>query len=203
MWWEAELSTIAGNINANGNSILINPNGILFSQGSQVNVAGIVASTANISDEDFLADKLYFAQSNTANNKITVDGTITASTVLKSTDTPASKLSVINNQIKLVADGNIEIGANADLTAVTRTKLSNSVTVGQEGFDVEDTTLAVNGRIILRADQNADNDGKVTMQNAADKMKSWQVDVYYNPETMPDAMMHGVGLSAKECCQCS
>lgn len=83
------------------------------------------------------------------------------------------------------------------MTAVTRTKLSNSVTVGQEGFDVEDTTLAVNGRIVLRADQNANNVGKVTMKNNAANMKSWQVDVYYNPDTMPNSTMHGVDYLQK------
>ena len=43
-------SEILGQINANGQVYLINPNGILFGQGAQVNVGGLVASTLNISD---------------------------------------------------------------------------------------------------------------------------------------------------------
>ncbi|TSA58602.1 MAG: filamentous hemagglutinin N-terminal domain-containing protein [Methylophilaceae bacterium] len=43
-------SQILGQINANGQVYLINPNGILFGQGAQVNVGGLVASTLNISD---------------------------------------------------------------------------------------------------------------------------------------------------------
>ncbi|WP_250624998.1 YDG domain-containing protein [Pinirhizobacter soli] len=41
-------SEIFGHLNANGQVWLINPNGVLFGQGSQVNVGGIVASTLDI-----------------------------------------------------------------------------------------------------------------------------------------------------------
>jgi filamentous hemagglutinin family protein len=43
-------SEILGHLNANGQLYLINANGILFGQGAQVNVAGLVASTLNVSD---------------------------------------------------------------------------------------------------------------------------------------------------------
>ena len=46
-------SLIEGTINANGQVFLLNPNGIVFSKGSSVNVGGLVASTLNLSDEDF------------------------------------------------------------------------------------------------------------------------------------------------------
>lgn len=49
-----ESSVIAGALNANGQVFLLNSQGILFTQGAQVNVGGLVASTLNISDEDFL-----------------------------------------------------------------------------------------------------------------------------------------------------
>jgi filamentous hemagglutinin family protein len=41
---------ILGRLNANGQVYLINPNGILFGQGAQVNVGGLVASTLDFSD---------------------------------------------------------------------------------------------------------------------------------------------------------
>lgn len=53
-------SRILGALQSNGRVFLINPNGILFGQGAQVNVAGLVASTLNISNEDFLAGRLKF-----------------------------------------------------------------------------------------------------------------------------------------------
>ena len=51
-----ELSTIAGQLNANGRIVLVNPSGVLFSQGSTVNVGGLIASTLAMttSDADFL-----------------------------------------------------------------------------------------------------------------------------------------------------
>lgn len=39
-----------GNLNANGQVYLINPNGVMFGQGSQVNVGGLVASTLDVSN---------------------------------------------------------------------------------------------------------------------------------------------------------
>ncbi|WP_326941689.1 two-partner secretion domain-containing protein [Actimicrobium sp. GrIS 1.19] len=43
-------SQIFGHLNANGQVYLINPNGILFGRGAQVNVGGLVASTLDVSD---------------------------------------------------------------------------------------------------------------------------------------------------------
>ncbi|HEY8023314.1 MAG TPA: YDG domain-containing protein [Burkholderiaceae bacterium] len=43
-------SVILGHINANGQVYLINPNGILFGEGAQVNVGGLVATTLDIND---------------------------------------------------------------------------------------------------------------------------------------------------------
>jgi filamentous hemagglutinin family protein len=48
-------SSILGSLSANGKVFLVNPNGILFGQGAQVNVGGLVASTRNITDSDFMA----------------------------------------------------------------------------------------------------------------------------------------------------
>lgn len=49
-----KLSEVYGTLKSNGSVYLINPNGVMFGQGAQVNVQGLVASTLNISDEDFL-----------------------------------------------------------------------------------------------------------------------------------------------------
>jgi filamentous hemagglutinin family protein len=43
-------SQIMGRLNANGQVYLVNPNGILFGSGSQINVGGLVASTLDIQD---------------------------------------------------------------------------------------------------------------------------------------------------------
>ena len=54
-------SAILGRLSANGQIFLLNPNGVLFGPGAQVNVGGIVASTLNLSDADFLAGRYGFS----------------------------------------------------------------------------------------------------------------------------------------------
>jgi filamentous hemagglutinin family protein len=55
-------SAILGALQSNGRVFLINPNGILFGAGAQVDVAGLIASTLNLSDTDFLAGRLRFTE---------------------------------------------------------------------------------------------------------------------------------------------
>ena len=57
----ADVSVIQGALNANGQIFLVNPNGVLFSPTAQVNVGGIVASTLNITRDDFLAGNYRFS----------------------------------------------------------------------------------------------------------------------------------------------
>ena len=54
-------SLILGQLSANGRILLINPNGVLFGAGSRVDVAGLIATTANLSDQDFMAGSLNFS----------------------------------------------------------------------------------------------------------------------------------------------
>lgn len=53
-------SRILGSLQSNGRVFLVNPNGIVFGAGSQVDVAGLVASTLRLSNEDFLNNRLRF-----------------------------------------------------------------------------------------------------------------------------------------------
>jgi filamentous hemagglutinin family protein len=69
-------SLIQGAMNANGQVFLLNPNGVLFTNGSQINVGGLVASTLNITDENFQAGN-YLFEGNSQNSIINM-GTISA-----------------------------------------------------------------------------------------------------------------------------
>lgn len=53
-------SDILGTLQSNGRVFLINPNGIVFGGGAVVDVAGLVASSLNLSDADFMAGNYRF-----------------------------------------------------------------------------------------------------------------------------------------------
>ncbi|MGH7147501.1 MAG: filamentous hemagglutinin N-terminal domain-containing protein, partial [Nitrospiraceae bacterium] len=55
-------SVILGQLQSNGRIFLLNPNGILFGAGAQINVGGLLATTLQIRDDDFMAGRYLFAQ---------------------------------------------------------------------------------------------------------------------------------------------
>ncbi|MBI3938634.1 MAG: filamentous hemagglutinin N-terminal domain-containing protein, partial [Betaproteobacteria bacterium] len=55
-------SAILGALQSNGRVFLINPAGIMFGSSAQIDVAGLVASTLNLSDADFLAGRYRFTE---------------------------------------------------------------------------------------------------------------------------------------------
>jgi len=71
-----DASAIYGKLTATGQVFLTNPNGVLFAPGAQVNVGGLVASTLNISNTDFMAGNYRFSGS--SNSSIINQANITA-----------------------------------------------------------------------------------------------------------------------------
>jgi filamentous hemagglutinin family protein len=70
-------SQILGALDANGRIVLINGNGMLFGNGSQVNVGSLVATSTGGSDSDVLNGK--FTQASSQNSAIVNQGRITTS----------------------------------------------------------------------------------------------------------------------------
>ena len=70
-------SSFLGNLTANGQVFILNPNGVLFSAGSQVTVGGIVASTLNMNPTDFMNGSNTFTKT-TGTGIVVNQGTMTA-----------------------------------------------------------------------------------------------------------------------------
>lgn len=70
-------SEIYGKLNANGQVYLLNGNGIIFGKTAQVDVGGLVASTQQLNDNDFLNGKARFTANNST-GQIDNQGRITA-----------------------------------------------------------------------------------------------------------------------------
>jgi len=71
-------SQIAGQIVANGQVAIVNQSGVVFHQGSTVNAAGLVVSTANITNEAFMrGGRMHFDQPGQPDARIENNGTIT------------------------------------------------------------------------------------------------------------------------------
>ena len=73
-----DLSRIDGTLSANGRLFLVNPNGALFGDGAQVTVGGLVATTADLRNDAFMAGRYDFTDpSGRAGAAIVNEGVIT------------------------------------------------------------------------------------------------------------------------------
>ena len=70
-------SQILGTLNANGQVWIINPNGVMFGGNAQVNVAGLVATSVDIDNNNFMAGNYTFNHPGNANAAISNAGSIT------------------------------------------------------------------------------------------------------------------------------
>jgi filamentous hemagglutinin family protein len=73
-----QVSVILGRLDANGQVLLVNPNGVVFGGGAQINVGSLIASTSNISNANFMAGRLVFDEPGRAGAGIFNGGALTA-----------------------------------------------------------------------------------------------------------------------------
>lgn len=171
-------STLLGSLQSNGRVFLVNPNGIVFGVGARVDVAGLVASSLDMRDADFLAGRNAFAGSGTA--AVVNRGTITAAdggavylvgaavenhgTVIA----PAGDIVLAAGQSVTIApaaepDVRVQISASQQGGAINLGDLiARSGSIGIYGVDVTQggsadasrAVLGANGRIYLRAEKS-------------------------------------------------
>jgi filamentous hemagglutinin family protein len=73
----ANPSRIAGRIDANGQLVLVNQDGVQFYRGAQVNTAGLIVSASGISTANFMAGRMVFDQPAHPGARIDNAGTLT------------------------------------------------------------------------------------------------------------------------------
>ncbi|MFZ6720916.1 filamentous hemagglutinin N-terminal domain-containing protein [Undibacterium sp. Ji49W] len=130
-------SQILGALQSNGRVFLINPNGVLFGKGAQVDVNGLVVSSLGMSDSDFKAGKLNFSAGEQA-GKITNQGAITTPAgghvYLIAPDIENSGIITSpNGDILLAAGQSVKLvdSANPDVQVVVSASKDQAVNLGQ------------------------------------------------------------------------
>ena len=100
-------SQIYGQLNANGNVFLLNPNGMLFAPGSQVNVGGLLASTMHISDSDFIAGN--YRLTNSGAGFIDSQGHINANSIAFAGNNISNSGNLYATNVSLVAGNTVAV----------------------------------------------------------------------------------------------
>lgn len=116
----SSVSTIQGAIDANGHVFLVNPNGVTFSSTAQVNVGGLVASTLDISVDDFMAGNYTFAGDSTATvsnaGKINAKGGTIALIAAKVSNLSGGELNAEGGNVFLAAGSRVALDLGGPVT---------------------------------------------------------------------------------------
>ena len=164
-------SAIDGQLLANGNIWLINANGIMFGHGSQVDVGALLATTSDLSDDDFRKGRYRFTKPGNPGASVVNQGSITAapggSVILSGAQ--VSNQGIVQANLGTVVLG----GANAftvdlDGDNLLRYQITAPVTAPPKGtpqsalalVSNSGTIAAAGGRILLtaRAAKNVQDD---------------------------------------------
>ena len=149
-------SQIMGRLNANGQVYLINPNGVLFGSGAQINVGALVASTLDFNDASLGSQSRRF--SGTGNGSVVNLGAIDAAGANGSGGFVALLGNSVSNQGSISAPGGtVALGAGS---AVTLTFQNSSLVQMKIDQSVLDSQSANGG--VIRA-----NGGRVLMSAGA------------------------------------
>ncbi len=128
-----------GTLNANGVVYVINPNGVVFGQGAQVNVGGLVASTLDVSDKQIGSNRQTFSGNSTAS--VSNAGTITASN--------GGSVVLLGNQVSntgsiVAASGTVALGGGNTVSLTLDGNRLAKLQIDKNLYD----TLVSNGGLI-------------------------------------------------------
>lgn len=156
-------SEILGNLSANGQVFLVNTHGVYFGPGSQVDVAGLVATTLDISDQDFKNHHYVFANGNGGN--VTNEGRIR---------TRPGGYSVLAGE-RVVNKGRIDADLG-QIALVSGSKMTMSVDAnGLISVAVDDAALSSSAGVINDGVLSADGGRILVSARVADHLVSTAV----------------------------
>ncbi len=182
-------SNILGTLQSNGRVFLVNPNGILFGAGAVVDVAGLVASTLNLSDADFLSGNNHYTQVPGAGN-ISNAGNITAQDngqiyLIAPNVENTGIITAPNGEILLAAGYNVDLVSTSDpnLRVNITAPAGDATNIGQliassgslglfgtvvsnSGIVNADSATMQGGKIVFKASQRADAGGMISANGA-------------------------------------
>ena len=174
----ADPSAIFGNLFANGQVWLINSNGVLFGKGSKTNVGGLIATTADIADRDFMSGNYNFSSASGA--AVVNQGSIRTS---NGGSAILSGARVANEGIIAADSGTVVLGGAGAFTVdfVGDNLLRYAITApagqasdGPTGVSNTGTIQANGGRVLMTvraasniADAVVNNSGMVTATSAS------------------------------------
>ncbi len=172
-------STIQGQINANGQVFLVNPNGILFTNTATVNVGGLVASSLDMTPSDFMNGNYIF------NDVLGTDGAVVNSGLI--TASLGGNVALIGKQVKndgLISAklGSVVLAAgkqsvltfdNQGLIGVKVTKEVLQSEVGLDAAVINSGEInAAGGRVLLTASTSQDVFSQAVNTNSLDQATS-------------------------------
>ncbi|MGC8775188.1 MAG: filamentous hemagglutinin N-terminal domain-containing protein, partial [Chlorobaculum sp.] len=143
-------SQILGTLTANGNLMLVNRAGVMFGKTATVNVGGLIASSLDISDSDFLAGNYRFTNAGTA-GAVVNEGSITANGGVVAMIAPQ----VVNNGTISASSGSVAMMAGDQVSVQFLGDGMISYTVDKGTIDalVENNSLiqADGGLVVMTA----------------------------------------------------
>jgi filamentous hemagglutinin family protein len=180
---DANPSSINGNLHANGQVWLVNRNGIMFGAGAQVNVAGLLATTSDIANDDFMNGNYQFTIPGNPTAVISNAGQITVRdgglaalagpnvTNIGLIEARLGRVQLASGDtfaLDLYHDGLISLAAS---DAITQQLVSNSGGIQADGGSVLLTAAAARNAIdslinldgLISADSIAEHDGKIIL----------------------------------------
>ncbi|MDX1670363.1 MAG: filamentous hemagglutinin N-terminal domain-containing protein, partial [Limnobacter sp.] len=145
-------STIAGRITANGQVILVNPNGLVFSDSAVVDVNSLMATSSGVSVANFMNGNLVFDQPGNPDAAVVNRGLITAADAgLVALVSPQ----VANSGVITARLGKVQLGSADAFTidlygdGLVELKLSDEVT--EQLLEHTGTIAAQGGMILMQA----------------------------------------------------